>query len=119
MENSEKKERFDYLFIGTGNSALVAAALLTNAGKRVLMLEAHDIPGGYAQSFAWGDYFCGQVHYIWGCGPEGKIYKFLQKIGLEKILLLNYTIPTNTMLWRCLMARRWESHTDGTDWRNK
>ena len=85
MENSEKKERFDYLFIGTGNSALVAAALLTNAGKRVLMLEAHDIPGGYAQSFAWGDYFfCGQVHYICGCGPEGKIYKFLQKIGLEK-----------------------------------
>jgi len=80
-----EEPRFDYLFIGTGNSALTAAALLTNAGKRVLMLEAHDIPGGYAQSFAWGKYFfCGQVHYIWGCGPGGKINAFLKHIGLEK-----------------------------------
>lgn len=82
--------RFDYLFIGTGNSALTAAALLTNAGARVLMLEAHDIPGGYAQSFAWGDYsFCGQVHYIWGCGPGGKINAFLKKIGLDKEITFN------------------------------
>lgn len=85
MENS-KEPRFDYLFIGTGNSALTAAALLVNAGKRVLMLEAHDIPGGYAQSFPWGEeyFFCAQVHYIWGCGPGGKIYEFLKKVGLEK-----------------------------------
>lgn len=84
-EQNKEEPRFDYLFIGTGNSALVAAALLANAGKRVLMLEAHDIPGGYAQSFKWGDfYFCGQVHYIWGCGPGGRIYEFLKKIGLEK-----------------------------------
>jgi len=76
--------KYDFLFIGTGNSALTAAALLAKAGKKVCMLEAHDIPGGYAQSFKWGDYyFCGQVHYIWGCGPGGKIYEFLKKVGLE------------------------------------
>ncbi|MFA6006611.1 MAG: NAD(P)/FAD-dependent oxidoreductase [Candidatus Paceibacterota bacterium] len=81
----EDQPRFDYLFIGTGNSALTAAALLANSGARVLMLEAHDIPGGYAQSFAWGKYFfCGQVHYIWGCSPEGRIGTFLRKIGLDK-----------------------------------
>lgn len=80
----EKESRFDYLFIGTGNSALTAAALLANNGARVLMLEAHDIPGGYAQSFAWGDYhFCGQVHYIWGCEPGGRINAFLKTIGLQ------------------------------------
>ncbi|MCA9388806.1 NAD(P)/FAD-dependent oxidoreductase [Candidatus Berkelbacteria bacterium] len=80
-----KDHRYDYLFIGTGNSALTAAALLTNAGKRVLMLEAHDIPGGYAQSFAWGDYFfCGQVHYIWGAEPGGRVNAFLKKVGLDK-----------------------------------
>ncbi|OHB25459.1 MAG: hypothetical protein A2542_00525, partial [Parcubacteria group bacterium RIFOXYD2_FULL_52_8] len=79
--------KYDYLFIGTGNSALTAAALLANAGKKVCMLEAHDIPGGYAHSFKWGDfYFCAQVHYIWGCGPGGKIYEFLKKIGLHKEL---------------------------------
>lgn len=83
MEN--KNYKYDYLIIGTGSAALTAGALLANAGKKILMLEAHDIPGGYAQSFRWGEfYFCGQVHYIWGCGKGGKIYEFLKKIGLEK-----------------------------------
>ncbi len=94
--------KYDYLFIGTGNSALTAAALLANAGKKVCMLEAHDIPGGYAQSFKWGEqyYFCGQVHYIWGCGPAlhsggqgGKIYEFLKKIGLEKTVTFELYDP--------------------------
>ncbi|MBI3261196.1 NAD(P)/FAD-dependent oxidoreductase [Candidatus Berkelbacteria bacterium] len=77
--------KYDYLILGTGMSALSAGALLSNAGYKVCMLEAHDIPGGYAQSFKWGDfYFCGQVHYIWGCGPGGLINRFLTRIGLEK-----------------------------------
>ncbi len=81
----ERKQKYDYLILGTGNSALTLGALLADAGYRICMLEAHDIPGGYAQSFKWGDfYFCGQVHYIWGCAPGGRIYEFLKKIGLEK-----------------------------------
>jgi len=76
---------YDYLIIGTGSSALTAGALLANAGYKICMLEAHDIPGGYCQSFRTGDfYFCAQVHYIWGCAPGGKIYEFLKRIGLEK-----------------------------------
>jgi phytoene dehydrogenase-like protein len=75
---------YDYVIVGTGSSALTVGALLAHAGKKVCMLEAHDIPGGYAQSFKMGDYyFCAQVHYTWGCGPGGKIYEFLKKIGLE------------------------------------
>ncbi len=85
MEPSKDNYKYDYLFIGTGNSALVTASLLANAGYKVCMLEAHDIPGGYAQSFKWGEfYFCAQVHYIWGCGPHGKIRTFLKKIGLDR-----------------------------------
>jgi phytoene dehydrogenase-like protein len=77
--------QYDYVIIGTGSSALTAAALLANAGKKICMLEAHDLPGGYCQTFHTGDfYFCAQVHYIWGCGPGGKIYEFLKRIGLEK-----------------------------------
>ena len=80
-----EKHEYDYLIIGTGSSALTAGSLLANAGHKVCMLEAHDIPGGYCQSFRTGDfYFCAQVHYIWGCGPGGKIYEFLKRIGLEK-----------------------------------
>jgi len=59
--------KYDYVIIGTGNSAITVGALLANAGKKVCMLEAHDIPGGYAQNFKMGDYyFCAQIHYIWG-----------------------------------------------------
>lgn len=76
---------YDFLFIGTGSASLTAASLLAKAGKRVCMLEFHDIPGGYAQTFSYGDFeFCAQIHYTWGCAPGGKIYAFLEKLDLEK-----------------------------------
>jgi all-trans-retinol 13,14-reductase len=76
---------YDYVIIGTGSSALTVGSLLAKAGHKVCMLEAHDIPGGYAQTFHTGEYhFCGQVHYIWGCAPGGRIYEFLKHLGLEK-----------------------------------
>ncbi len=76
---------YDYVIIGTGSAALTVGALLAHAGHKVCMLEAHDLPGGYCQTFHTGEYFfCAQVHYIWGCGPGGKIYEFLKHIGLEK-----------------------------------
>ncbi len=77
--------KYDYVIIGTGNSALTAGALLANSGYKVCMLEAHDTPGGYVHTFSMGKFsFCAQVHYIWGCGSGGMIYEFLKKIGLHK-----------------------------------
>ncbi len=77
--------KYDYLFIGSGVSALTAAALYAHAGYSVCLLEAHDVPGGYAHTFEMNDFhFCAQVHYIWGCAPGQRIYEFLKKIGLEK-----------------------------------
>ena len=76
---------YDYLVIGTGNAALTCASLLSNHGYKVCMLEAHDVPGGYAHTFERnGYYFCAQVHYIWGCGEGGRVYEFLKRLGLEK-----------------------------------
>jgi all-trans-retinol 13,14-reductase len=76
---------YDYLLIGTGNAALTCATLLSNQGYKVCMLEAHDVPGGYAHTFERnGYYFCAQVHYIWGCGEGGRINQFLKRLGLEK-----------------------------------
>lgn len=80
-----KNPSYDYLIIGSGLAGLSVGALLANAGYKVCILESHDIPGGYAQSFRMGDfYFCAQVHYVWGCAPGGTIYEFLKKLGLEK-----------------------------------
>jgi all-trans-retinol 13,14-reductase len=85
-----EEHEYDYLIIGTGSAALTAGSLLANAGHKICMLEYHDIPGGYAQSFEAMDFhFCAQVHYIWGCAPGGKIYEFLKRIGLEKDITFN------------------------------
>ena len=63
----KEKHEYDYIIIGSGNSALTVGSLLAKAGKKICMLEAHDIPGGYAHTFKRGEYsFCAQIHYIWG-----------------------------------------------------
>ncbi len=80
-----EKHEYDYLIIGTGLAALTSGALLAKAGYKICMLEAHDIPGGYAHTFSMGKFsFCAQIHYIWGCAPGDTVYEFLKKIGLEK-----------------------------------
>jgi choline dehydrogenase-like flavoprotein len=45
---------YDYVIIGTGSSALTVGSLLAHKGYKVCLLEAHDIPGGYAQTFPPG-----------------------------------------------------------------
>ncbi len=89
-QHAEQDKRFaenhhyDYVIIGTGISALTVGALLANAGKKICMLEAHDIPGGYGHSFKMGDFhFCAQIHYVWGCGPGDNINQLVKKLGLQ------------------------------------
>ena len=44
-------ENIDVIIIGSGISGLTCAGLLTKAGKKVLVLEQHDIAGGTMHSF--------------------------------------------------------------------
>ncbi len=75
---------YDVVVIGSGMAGLTVAALLAHAGRRVAVLEAHDLPGGYVHSFRMGDYrFCAQIHYIWGCGPGERVTRLLEKLGLQ------------------------------------
>lgn len=79
-----QQHKYDYLIIGAGMAALTAGALLANAGYRICLLEAHDVPGGYAHTFKMNDFsFCAQVHYIWGCGPGQTIHNILKKLHLQ------------------------------------
>ena len=73
---------FDDLVIGAGMAGLAAASLLSRSGRRVLVLEAHDVAGGYAHTFAMKDYrFCAQVHYVFGCGEGETVDRLLGKLG--------------------------------------
>ncbi len=79
---------YDVIVIGSGIGGLTSAALLAKSGKSVLVLEAHDRPGGYAHGFKRKKYhFDSGVHLISGCGEKGYcggqvIYKTLQALEL-------------------------------------
>ena len=79
---------YDTIVIGSGIGGLTTAALLAKSGQSVLVLEAHDRPGGYAHGFKRKQYhFDSGVHLISGCSAQGYsggqvIYKTLQALGL-------------------------------------
>src|SRR5947209_6769557 len=56
VRRESRAETYDAVVIGSGMGGLSAAALLAKAGKRVLVVERHDRPGGYAHSFKRGKY---------------------------------------------------------------
>jgi all-trans-retinol 13,14-reductase len=43
--------RWDAIVIGSGMGGMTAAALLARLGRRVLVLEQHNVPGGFTQTF--------------------------------------------------------------------
>jgi all-trans-retinol 13,14-reductase len=47
---------YDVIVIGAGLGGLTAGAKLSKEGKKVLVIERHDRPGGYATTFQRGDY---------------------------------------------------------------
>jgi phytoene dehydrogenase-like protein len=76
--------QYDDLVIGAGMAGLTTGALLARQGRRVLVLEAHDTPGGYAHTFSMGQYrFCAQVHYIFNCGEGEPVHELLRQLDLH------------------------------------
>lgn len=59
--------------IGAGLGGLTAAVRLARAGKSVILLERHNIPGGYATTFVRGEFeFDISLHALSGVGSQEK-----------------------------------------------
>ncbi len=101
---SEIKSKYDVIVIGSGIGGLTAASLLAKSGKSVLVIEAHDRPGGYAHGFNRKRYhFDSGVHLTSGCGEHGYqggqvIYKLMNILGIADQIEF---VPVNPFSQAC------------------
>ena len=73
---------FDVVIVGAGNGGLTAATQLALEGVKVLLLEQHNLPGGFATSFIRGRFeFEATLHELCDFGPKdnkGSIRKLFE-----------------------------------------
>ncbi len=80
-------KHYDFVVVGAGCAGLAAALELTQNGKKTLLIEQHNIPGGCASGFVRGRFeFDPSLHELCGVGPEDKpanTRKLLNKYGVK------------------------------------
>jgi len=87
--------QYDVIVVGAGLGGMSAATFLAKNGLSVLLLERHNVPGGFATSFVRGRYeFEIALHELSGAGSDGRgdIGRYLNYLGvLDKIEII--TMP--------------------------
>ena len=77
---------YDVIVVGAGLGGLGAACQLALSEKKVLLLEKHNVPGGYATSFVRGRFeFEGALHVLSDIGTEdnrGSLYEFFEELEI-------------------------------------
>ena len=78
---------YDAIVIGSGAGGLTSAVALAQAGKKVLVLEQHDRPGGWTHSFTLQGYrFSPGVHYIGDLQEGGGLRQIYDGLGVSQDL---------------------------------
>ncbi len=74
---------YDAIIIGSGLGGLSCGAYLARKGWKILVLEKHSIPGGYATSFTRGDFtFDATLHMIDGVAQGQSMHTLLEQCGV-------------------------------------
>ncbi|MGK7390821.1 MAG: phytoene desaturase family protein [Candidatus Cyclobacteriaceae bacterium M2_1C_046] len=78
----------DTIIIGSGAAGLSSAICLSRAGQRVLVLEQHDVPGGWCHNFYLNGYrFSPGVHYIGSLGKGESTSELYRGLGIANDLV--------------------------------
>jgi all-trans-retinol 13,14-reductase len=80
FSSKEDFSGIDYIIVGSGIGGLSTAIFLSKAGKKVLVLERHYVPGGFSHTFKRKEGFVWDVgvHYV---GNMDKDSSFLRKMS--------------------------------------
>lgn len=85
--NQSIQKEFDVAILGAGNGGLIAATQLALEGKKIILFEQHNLPGGFATSFVRGRFeFEASLHELCDYGPEsnkGGIRKLFEDLGID------------------------------------
>jgi len=120
--------KFDIIIIGSGLGGLTAGAKLAREGKKVLVIEQHDRPGGCATTFDRGDFILEVgLHEMYGPSPgdmKTKIFNDLDVFQHVEFLPLpefyrftndrvDVTIPHDPVVTIERLSRMFPGETEG------
>ena len=111
MKGGMHMSKFDAVVIGSGTGGLSAALSLATAGKKILLLEQHNMPGGCATSFVRGRFeFDASLHEFCSLGSPGN-WAMTGKLLMEKYKLdIDWCLVPE--LYRCIGTTRSGKHFD-------
>ncbi len=83
---------YDVVFVGAGLGSLSAASLMAQKGIKVLVVDRHNVPGGYATNFRRKDFeFDVSLHSFDGVTPGADSYKVIEDCGVaDKVEFLGH-----------------------------
>ena len=80
-------KKYDYIVVGSGCAGLAASCELALNGKKVLLIEQHNIPGGCATGFVRGRFeFEPSLHELCSLGPAenpGSVRRLFDRYGVK------------------------------------
>jgi phytoene dehydrogenase-like protein len=78
------RDSYDAIVVGSGLGGVSAAAYLSKFGRRVLLVERLDGPGGYAHAYRSGPYTIDPaIHVIAQCGAGETVDQLLDYLGVR------------------------------------